>query len=82
MKIRCLFKDPDTMPDAVIDALGKMEAPEGVSPDEWEDIRESRVETIQSQIADDFMEYSEYIEVEFDTEARTAIVVHRGDRRE
>lgn len=75
MKIRVTLKDPDTMPDAVDEAFAKVERPEGVEPDEWLDIRENRAGKVREQITDRFMEYSEYLVVEFDTDNWTARVV-------
>lgn len=81
MKILCKFKDPDTMTDCV-DAAYKREArraPAGVSDEEWSGICEARAETARDWIAELWMEYSEYITVEFDTETKTARVVPRSE---
>jgi hypothetical protein len=80
MKIRCNFKDPDTMPDAVTDAYARYEKPSGISDEEWASIRQDRAQDVRAAIADKWMEYSEYIMVEFDTEAGTARVVPRNEQ--
>jgi hypothetical protein len=80
MKIRCYFKDPDTMPDAVDDAFKKAPKPDGISDDEWEDVKAARNDEARNHITDKWMEYSEYLMVEFDTDAGTATVIPRGKK--
>lgn len=75
MKIRVTLKDPDTMHEAVEDALERMPCPEGVEADEWDHMRETRGEKIKADISTRWMEYGEYLVVEFDTDAKTATVV-------
>jgi hypothetical protein len=79
MKVRCYFKDPDTMPDAVSDAVHKSERPSGISVGEWQSIKASRTCEVQSDIVDKWMDYGEYIMVEFDTDAGTATVIPRSE---
>jgi hypothetical protein len=81
MKVRVTLKDPDTMPDAVDDAVKQLEKPDGVDAEEWEDIRAGRAEAAKEIISDHWMEYSEYLVVEFDTEALTATVLPIGTLR-
>jgi hypothetical protein len=78
MKVRAYFKDPDTMPDAVDDAVKKLPKPDGIDDDEWDSLKEGRAEDARSHISDKWMEYSEYLMVEFDTETGTATVLERG----
>ncbi len=80
MKILVTFKDPDTMADSVAEAFRRAPKPDDVSADEWELLVEGRRDKVYDQIVSDFMEYGEYITVEFDTEARTARVVPRKER--
>lgn len=75
MKIVITLKDPDTMPDAVVDAFKALPAPEGVSAEEWDSIKEDRAEDVRGHIADKWMEWGEYLRVEFDTDAGTATVI-------
>jgi len=81
MKIRAKFKDPDTMQDAVDDAVKHLPKPDGVSDEEWEGIRSDRADEAKDAIANQFMEYGEYLDVEFDTDAKTATVLPRGSIR-
>jgi hypothetical protein len=80
MKIRCNFKDPDTMPDAVVDAFSASEKPSGISDEEWGHIRQTRALEAQHAIARKWMEYSEYLMVEFDTDSGTATVIPRNEQ--
>lgn len=79
MKIRVTLKDPDTMPDAVVDAVhADVKTISGLSNDERQALAVSRHCEIQSEITSRWMEYGEYLTVEFDTEAWTATVLPRG----
>ena len=79
MKIRMSMKDPDTMHDSVDAAFEKMPKPEGITKDEWDDICVGRAERIESAISEKWMEYGEYLVVEFeideDGDAITATVL-------
>jgi hypothetical protein len=75
VRIVIQLKDPDTMQDAVDDAVKRLDKPEGVSAEEWADIREERAALIKSEIASRWMEYGEYLKFEVDTEAWTAKVL-------
>lgn len=77
MKIRVTFKDPDTMQDAVDDAFNAVKAPSGITAEEWRELRSARADAAKSDITDRWMLYGEYIDVEFDLEAKTATVVPR-----
>jgi hypothetical protein len=68
MKIRVTLKDPDTMQDAVDEAVSREPKPVGVSKAEWEDIREARADRIKSAISDKWMDYGEYLIVDFDVD--------------
>jgi hypothetical protein len=78
MKIRMKFKDPDTMHDAVDEAFRRQKPPDGISADEWAGIREQRADDAKAEISRRWMEYSEYLDVEFDLDANTAVVLPRG----
>lgn len=75
MKVRVTLKDPDTMHDAVVDAAKRLKKPDDVSDDEWESIRIGRAAAANAFISSRWMEYGEYLVVDFDTEAGTATVV-------
>lgn len=51
MKVRCYFKDPDTMPDAVDDAVHKSQQPSGISENEWKALKNLRQCEIQSEVS-------------------------------
>jgi hypothetical protein len=78
MKIRVKFKDPDRLQDAVEDAISRAPKPEGVTESEWRDIQSARTERYASDITDQWMEYGEYLDIEFDTDEGTAIVLPAG----
>lgn len=78
MKIRVTFKDPDVMPDSVDDAARRLACPLGVEAEEWEEIRARRAEKAKDAITKLWMDYGEYIVVDFDLDAGTATVVPRG----
>jgi hypothetical protein len=79
MRIRVTFKDPDTMQDTVDEAVKRGPKPDGISKAEWDTIWEDRAERIKSAIADRYMQYGEYLVVDFDVDeegtAMTARVV-------
>lgn len=74
MKFTVSFKDPDTFGDAIRDAVEDDVKALGLSAREAESVAEIRAEEVQNAIGH-FVEYGEYIRIEFDTEARTARVV-------
>lgn len=79
MKVRITLKDPDTMHDAVDEAAKRLEKPDGIDADEWAHICEQRADKAKGIIAERWMPYSEYLVVEFDTEAMTATVRPASD---
>lgn len=79
MKVRLTLKDPDTMHDAVDEAVKELKKPAGVSQDEWQVILEKRAEEAKEAITEKWMEYSEYLTVDFDTDLGTARVVPRDE---
>ena len=80
MKIRVTLKDPDTMSDAVEEAVRReVKKLEGLSKEERDDLVEGRTSEQRSKIVDGWMPYGEYLEVEFDTEAGTATVIPASD---
>lgn len=76
MKFTVNIKDPDVFDDAIRDAVKQEVAGLGLPTDEQELVTEARVEKTQEFIRR-WVEYGECITVEFDTEARTAVVVPR-----
>ena len=77
MKVRITLKDPDRMQDCVDSAFSKLDAPDGVSVQEWRRIRDDRADAVKDEIADRFMEYGEYLTFEVDTDTWAATIVPR-----
>lgn len=77
MKIKVTMKDPDTMYNAVQDAVTEEVKALGLPEDETESLIELRTEKERAKM-DKWFEYGEYLAVEFDTEAMTAAVVERA----
>ena len=73
MKFRITMKDPDGASDGLNDAAYK-ELPAGLSDLEKDTVAELRVDTIGDFVSK-WMQYKEYLTVEFDTELGTATVV-------
>lgn len=66
------MKDPDTLYDAISDAVGEIST--GLSADATEKIKEVHKEEYR-ELASTWFEYGEYITVEIDTDLKTCIVV-------
>ena len=73
MKIIVSMKDPDTLNDAIEDAVKNIKI-EGVSEEEMDFIRENRIKETQS-LCSEWFEWGEYLRVEIDTEAKTCVVI-------
>lgn len=74
MKFEVQMKDPDTLHDAIREAVeAEVEAMPGLEADEKEGVIDTRVEKVQKQCGKWF-EYSEYLTVEIDTDAGTCTV--------
>jgi hypothetical protein len=75
MKFRITMKDPDGPYECLQDAAKEMvkDIP-GIDEEEREALGDTRYNTLRD-FAGKWMEYGEYIEVEFDTEAKTATVI-------
>lgn len=74
MKIKVTMKDPDTMFDAVQDAVKSEIATMNLPEDEQEALIELRTDKEREKLSKWFR-YSEYLSVEFDTEKMTATVL-------
>ncbi len=78
MKFTVTMKDPDALYEGAQEAAeAYAKSIEGLSAEEREAIREIRFEKLRD-FADEFMRYGEYIDVEFDLEAKTATVIKDG----
>ncbi len=73
MKFTVSMKDPDTLHDAIDEAVKSDLATTGLDADEQELLAESRREKI-SELCGKWFRYGEYLDVEIDTEAGTCIV--------
>jgi len=76
MKIRITFKDPDGVNDCLQDAARESLKPisSGLTSEELSDLVESRMNRLIDDLKP-WVEYSEYICVEFDLDNGTAVVV-------
>lgn len=75
MKFKITLKDPDGFSDGISEAAEKsLGDTSGLSDSERESVAEDRIESIGEALRK-WVEYGEYIEIEFDTEAGTATVV-------
>lgn len=75
MKFKVQMKDPDTLHDAIADAVEEEMTLEGLTdPEERESILELRKERAQ-KVAAKWFQYGEYLTVEIDTDAATCVVV-------
>jgi hypothetical protein len=75
MKFRVTMKDPDGVYDSLADAAKESVKDAKVEDEnEREALREYRAQKIRD-FAGQWLEYGEYAEIEFDTEAGTAVLV-------
>ena len=75
MKFKVSMKDPDTLGDAIRDAVEEaVNALPDLSQDERDAVLEKRQEAI-GKLCGKWFEYGEYLTVEIDTEAETCTVV-------
>lgn len=75
MKFIVQMKDPDTLHDAIADAVKTELEAEGIKdPDEVEALQDVRANKA-SRIASKWFKYSEYLAVEIDTTAETITVL-------
>lgn len=75
MKLKLTLKDPDGVFEMIREAAeSQVEAMEGLDDNEKESLIESRQEKIDEKLSK-WIQYSEYIFIEFDTELGTATVL-------
>lgn len=79
MKIKVSLKDPDGFSDSVDAAIKEDTDKLDLSEDEAEAVIERRTKRVWDALAK-FVEYQEYLVVEFDTDADTATVVRRAGK--
>lgn len=71
MKFKVYMKDPDSLYDGIEESLEK---PENLNEEEWELIKEKRIEDAQ-EIASKWFQWGEYVLIEVDTVEKTARIV-------
>lgn len=74
MKFRVTMKDPDCQYEATLEAARESLKDLPLTADEKELLVESRQKDF-ANFADQWMEYGEYLCVEFDTDAKTATLI-------
>jgi uncharacterized protein YggE len=75
MKFTVTMKDPDTLHDAIDEAVTEDVAKmEGLDEDERQAVIDARKEKVQ-ELCNKWFEYGEYLRVEIDTEAKTCTVL-------
>jgi hypothetical protein len=77
MKIIVTFKDPDGVMDSVQDAIKEELQSMNLSPEEYDNLLETRTNE-QLHKLKKWIEYDEYITVEFDTEEKTCKIIENG----
>lgn len=78
MKFRVTMKDPDTLYEAIKEAVDEQVEALPLDEDEREDVAETRIEKVK-ELCGTWFKYDEYLEVEIDTDAETCVVVPTGD---
>lgn len=76
MKFRIQLKDPDGFSDGMDEAIKASLSESNLSEDEKEAVSEARQERAWKAL-ETWVEYQEYVTIEFDTDAGTATVVPR-----
>lgn len=80
MKIRVTMKDPDALYEAVQEAVAAgVKKLEGLTDQERDDLVDFRCDQVRTRIVENWMEWGEYLEVEFNLDAMSATVVKRGE---
>lgn len=78
MKIKVTMKDPDTLQDAIQEAVVEHFKALGICGDELEAVAEKRTEKV-SALAEEWFRYGECLTVEIDADARACVVLRMGD---
>jgi hypothetical protein len=75
MKFTVTFKDPDGPYESIQEAAKReVESIQGIDADEKDALIDGRVDKLRA-ITSAWFEYGEYVRIEIDTEAKTAIVL-------
>lgn len=79
MKVLVYIKDPDAFSEGVFDAVDESLAlTPGLSERERELLKEPRTE-MAHEVMSRWVEYGEYVAIEFDIKERTAVVLTRAE---
>lgn len=73
-KIRITFKDPDAIPNAVLDYIRGLDFDDKLDADEIELVKEHRTEVVREQL-ECLFKWGEYITVDVDLETEEITVV-------
>ena len=77
MKFQVQMKDPDTLHDAIQEAVdANVQSIEGLAENERDAVKEQRMDNVRT-LCSRWFEYGEYLTVEIDTEAETCTVKRR-----
>lgn len=79
VKLQITLKDPDALSDAIDGFVRRSLASSGLSPDEIDVVSETRRERLYGKITGAWMEYGEYLTIEFNTVDNTMRVVPRNE---
>jgi len=74
------MKDPDTLQDAIADAVKGLPPIDGLTPGEMALVRERRRQEA-ADVCREWFEYGEYLSVEVDTDAATCRVLGRKEMK-
>jgi predicted nucleotide-binding protein (sugar kinase/HSP70/actin superfamily) len=75
MKVNITLKNPDAVYESVREAVkDQISSIEGIDEEEREELEESRIEAVNEKLSK-WIEYNEYVRLEFDTEAGTARIL-------
>lgn len=77
MKFTVHLKDPDSLFEALTEAIKEQLEQSGLPEEEQELLKESRYEK-ESDKCQKWVEYGEYYKIQFDTDAMTATVLPRS----
>lgn len=78
MKLTVSFKTPDAADYAIKDALEYNEELEAIEDEEERSWKKEELEATLAEDLSKWIQYSEYVRIEFDTEAGTATVLPAG----
>lgn len=78
MKFRMTMKDPNTLVDAISDAVKELPLSD-LPEDEREMVRDERADKVRGFCVEKWFRWGEYVTLEIDTDAQTCVVVENGN---